>query len=167
MTLRQHLISAVPLSLGLGLATGSARAGLLAGAAAVLVDIDHVFDYIVSNGRFQSLGHMFEYCYAARVKRYFLLAHSYELWIAAALFLPGWLPQDLALGLLAGWLYHILLDQFINPARPLTYFFLFRLKVGFLKENIGTPWRNLYSDLASRFSLPRPAWTRPRSKDGR
>ncbi len=164
MTFKQHLISAVPLSLGLGLVSGSAQAGIIAGLTTVLIDVDHVFDYIVSHGRFRSLKHMFQYCYEGRITRHFLLAHSYEFWLAAALLLPGRLPHVWTLGFLTGWLVHIFFDQMINPARPLTYFFLYRLRVGFRKERIGTPRRNLYTDLALKLGLPRPDWTRPRAK---
>ncbi len=167
MTSRQHFISAIPLTLAVGLATGSPLAGLTAGAVTVLVDVDHVLDYTLSYGGFRSLKHMFDYCYGGGVKRHFLLAHSYELWLLALLVLPGLLPHSLALGLLTGWLVHLLCDQFINPAHPLTYFFLFRLKVGFAREIIGTPRRNLYNDLALKLGLPRPEWTRPKAKSER
>lgn len=164
MTLREHLISAVPLSLGVGLATGSTAAGVAAGLSAFLVDVDHVLDYVLSNGRFRSLGHMFDYCYGGMVRRNYLIFHAYELWLLGLFILPGLIGPQLALGVLSGWLLHLLLDQLFNPAHPLTYFLLYRLGVGFARERIKTPHRNLYSDLALRLGLPRPVWTRPRSK---
>ena len=167
MTLKEHLISAVPLSLGVGLVSGSVLAGVAAGLSAFLVDVDHALDYLLSNGRFQSLKHMFDYCYEGQVRRYYLVFHAYELWLLGLFVLPGLIGPELALGVLSGWLLHLLLDQLINPAQPLTYFFLYRLSVGFARERIKTPHRNLYSDLAVRLGLPQPAWTRPRSKAGR
>jgi len=164
MTFRHHLLSAPPLAAGAGLAGGSWALGVTAGVAAVLVDLDHVLDYVISNGRFQGIGHLFRYCRAGRLKYLPLLAHSYELWLVGLLILPRLAPAWLAGGLLTGWLFHLLLDQLFNPARPWVYFFFFRLAKGFDKKKVQTPDRNLYTDLALKLGLPRPSWTRPEAK---
>ena len=167
MTLKEHLISAAPLSLGVGLVSGSVLAGAAAGLSAFLIDVDHALDYLLSNGRFQSLGHMFDYCYSGKIRRNYLLLHGYELWLLGLLVLPRLIGPELALGVLSGWLLHLLLDQLFNPAHPLAYFFFYRLGVGFARERIKRPHRNLYTDLAVRLGLPSPVWTRARSKAGR
>ncbi|MBW1711833.1 MAG: hypothetical protein JRJ59_01625 [Deltaproteobacteria bacterium] len=164
MTLKEHLVSAAPLSLVVGLASGSAGAGLAAGLTTVLVDADHVLDYVVSNGRFEGLGHMIDYSYRGRIRRLFLVGHSYELFFLALVLLPQWLPLIWALAILSGWACHLALDQLFNTCQPGSYFFVYRLKKGFLREAITTPGRNLYTSLAFRLNLPQRPWTRPRDK---
>ena len=164
MMVGHHLLSALPLAVGSGLVGGSWALGITAGAAAVLVDADHVLDYLLSNGRFQGFGHLFRFCRAGRLKYIPLVAHSYELWLAGLFLLPGLAPPWLAQGILIGWLYHLLLDQLFNPAKPWVYFFGYRLALGFDKSKVQTPDRNLYTDLALKLGLPRPPWTRPEAK---
>lgn len=161
MRLKGHLVSAAPLGLVVGWAAGSAQAGLAAALAAGLLDGDHVLDYVVSNGRFESLGHMFRYCYRGRLKRFLLLAHAYEVWLVGLWLLPLWLPPSLVQGLLAGWLLHLVLDQLFNPVNPWTYFLGWRLAHRFEASAVLTPGRNLFTDLALMLSLPRPRWTQP------
>lgn len=152
------------MGIGVGLVTGSTGAGVAATLASVLVDVDHILDYTFSNGGFRSLSHMFDFCYRGNLKRFFLLAHSYELWTIAALTLPPLLPGPVIWGVLLGWLLHLLLDQLFNPCKIWTYLFIARLAHRFQPEHIGTPTRNLYTDLALRSGLPRPNWTRPGPK---
>ncbi len=161
MKLSGHLVAAAPFGLGLGLISGSPTAGATGALSAVLVDADHVLDYLIATGRFEGLDHFFDFFHRGRLKKILVLFHSYELWLAELVFLPLLLPPALALGILAGHLYHLLIDQLFNPVNRWGYFLTWRLRKRLDYELFFTPGRSLYAALAELLSLPQPAWTKP------
>jgi len=109
-------------SIGVGVAiyglTNSATASAAAAGLGVLIDLDHLFDYLLwASSR-------------SRDKLYLWL-HSYELLLP--LFLWWIRPEGnaLALGLLLGAATHLLTDQLTNRVGPFTYFVVYRMAKGF------------------------------------
>lgn len=122
-----HLLAAAPLagvwwSLG-----GSGSGAVMAALASVLVDLDHIPDYIWWRGGWRGLKDFFHSFHSHRVSRLSLLAHSWELAALAGLGLwwLGWPAWPAALW--AGWLYHLAWDQAVNPVGWQFYFFSYRL----------------------------------------
>lgn len=148
MTFSQHAATAAPIGLAAGWWLQSPWAGVVAALAAVFIDCDHTLDYIAANNwRFQGIGHMTKLCYENRLKRWFLLAHSYEIWLIAPFVLPYFIPADLAWGLVIGVWVHLILDSLYNSVHPLGYFLVFRMIHGFRQEAFLRPGRNLAYDL--------------------
>ncbi len=137
MDLWQHAAVSASLSAGLYLATGDPA---LAGAfclSGIFVDLDHVLDYVMEKGRLD-LGDFFDHFGKHRARRLVLVLHAWEwfplvaaLWALSAR--PSWL-----LGLLLGWLVHLVLDQIVNPLRLTGYFFFYRAGVRFDARFIGS-----------------------------
>ena len=97
-------------------------------AAGVLIDADHYLDYIRERGISFNLKKVYtgmKYAYMD-FKKLTLLLHSYELaallWLCVYMFNLGhvWKFSAIAFTL------HILTDQLVNPATPLSYFLWFR-----------------------------------------
>ena len=96
-------------------------------ASGVLIDLDHVFDYIREhNIRSLSVKRLLETCYEDRFEKVILIFHSYELlfilWIVITIFKLGIYWVALALGLTM----HLVLDQLRNNTFVLSYFFTYR-----------------------------------------
>lgn len=131
MKLLVHLVTAV---LGAAIAyalTGNAFAGALFFASAFLIDADHALDYLIIHRRFDIKAMLRGQFYKDRI---YVLLHSAEIPIAALLAFPGTYSTAFA----AGYFLHLLMDvaeySFKNPL--LTYFFSYRLAVGFSKKKI-------------------------------
>ena len=105
-------------------------------ASGVLLDADHLIDYYASHGFTFKFKDIYAVCRDVKLKRLFLVLHSYELltlfWIAIFAFGLSNIWKALAIG----WTQHILLDQFTNPINPPGYFITYRLIQGFKKERI-------------------------------
>jgi len=129
----------VPVSLAAGSAVyiyfGSIWCGAATVIAGVLIDIDHIFDYILNHGFTFSPKKFYIYCMVCRFKRILLVFHSYELlaviWAAIFALSLGRLWVAVAIGLTL----HLAMDQIRNVNRrkvdPRIYFFTYRLMNGF------------------------------------
>ncbi len=127
MTMLQHTgISAVAAGLLWWLA--GPIAALTCMIAGVLIDLDHLFDYVMNYGmrRFQ-IGHFFHAFKLEILKKVFVLLHAWELvalaWLAAWYFKwqPALLGAAIGLGL------HLLLDQIFNAHNPAAYILSYRI----------------------------------------
>ncbi len=114
MKAKYHVLSALPLGAGYYFYSGSPGEALTAAAAAVLVDADHILDYIVTQKRLGSLNEMARAFESFRHihKNYFLL-HSWELVLAFALITAAF-PNRFAFAALTGYAFHVLIDQIYN-----------------------------------------------------
>jgi hypothetical protein len=125
--------AAVSLALGGSLyaATGDLAAGAAAFVSGTLIDADHLYHYVRSEGfRFRPKS-LRSGAYFAKSGRAFVFLHSYEVVIPASM-LCGivWGPQ-LALGLAAGALAHLACDVAFYRFSPLCYSLWHRIRHGF------------------------------------
>ena len=139
MKFEYHVAVSIPVSIGLYLYLKSLTAAIGCFAVGVFVDIDHFPDYL-AYCRFKgiSLRAFFHACHNIKLKKLYLLFHSYEIVpvLFAAGYLTGW--NDLMVGITAGFLLHLVADQISNrkkyACRRLFYFFTYRLLKGFRRE---------------------------------
>lgn len=111
MKLAQHCMSAVPLAVAAYAATsGSLAAAFMAGASSVLIDCDHVLDYLLCNKRWGGLSHFFAMCEEGRLPRLYLLLHSFELVIFLWLLVGTGVAAAWGVGLTIGVTGHMLMD---------------------------------------------------------
>ncbi len=92
----------------------------------ILIDTDHVIDYIIEYGLRFDVKDFFRSCYERRFRRALLILHAWELLavMGAAAWLTRWNPW--VVGLLAGYGQHMVLDQIGNRPHALGYFLLWR-----------------------------------------
>lgn len=131
MRLWQHSLAALPLGAALYWAGGDAAAAASGAAASVLLDLDHLLDYLRWRRGWRGFGDFFGTSLRHQWPTGLFLLHCWELvpLIAVGLYLvagPVW-----ALALAAGWAWHLALDQIANHVHPAFYFFSFRAHRGF------------------------------------
>lgn len=134
MKLRAHLLAALPLGGAYYWSEGSAVLAGLAAAASVLVDVDHLPDYLWWRRGWRGLEDFFDASYKHRVPFILIVTHSWELMALAwglilTLGAPPWV-QALAVG----WLYHLAWDQWRNSVGARFYFLLHRARMGFQRR---------------------------------
>ena len=141
-----HLITTAVAGAAVYAGTGSAAltAGLFAGG--FLIDLDHVFDYVVFERQRDLRPSAFlRYYLEGRVRRVVLPLHSYELLVLLALL--AWLSdRDCLWGYVLGTALHLPLDIIFNGRLVpggLVHFYSFacRARAGFLAERFADPSR--------------------------
>ncbi|MFX0097694.1 MAG: hypothetical protein ACFE7E_08045 [Candidatus Hodarchaeota archaeon] len=108
--------------------TDSLIIALSVGVAGVLIDGDHLIDYLIFNGRLDknAVGKLFSGDHFQESRKLFLPLHSYELLI------PIWIIGSVFnLVLFSTWISvsfvtHLVLDQTTYAPRALTYFLIYR-----------------------------------------
>ncbi len=99
---------------------------LAAIVAGIFTDIDHFFDYVMEYGWSFKLDLFFRSSHEGLYQRAYLLFHGWE-WVifwAIATYASGfWEP---VLGILCGYMLHMILDQIFNRPKPWTYSLLWR-----------------------------------------
>jgi hypothetical protein len=127
---------------------GTGSVGLVAGLAAggFLIDVDHIFDYVVFERQRNLRPSAFlEYYLEGRVRRVVLPLHSYELF--ALLIAAAWLTDaEWLWGYCLGMALHLPLDIVFNGRLVpggLVHFYSFavRARAGFLAARFGDPSR--------------------------
>ncbi len=93
----------------------------------ILIDLDHVFDYVYHKGlKNFTIKNLSDSCYVNKLEKFTMVFHSYELlfvlWIIITFYKLNIFWISFALGLSV----HLILDQLTNPALAYTYFFTFR-----------------------------------------
>jgi hypothetical protein len=132
MEIQAHLVAALAGAAATCLATaGDLPASALFFASAFLIDADHVLDFFLIYRRLD-FGRMIRgHFYKDRI---WVLLHSAEIPIAALVLWPG----IYSIAFAAGYFLHLALDaaeySFRNPL--LTYFFSYRLAMGFSKQKL-------------------------------
>jgi hypothetical protein len=129
MKLSRHCISAVPLAVLAYAATGgSMAAAVMAAASSVLIDCDHVTDYVFCNRGWGGVGHFFASCEEGRLHRLFLVLHSFEWLVLLWVLIGTGIAAPWGVGLTLGMTGHLLLDWIGNRhiVRPSFYWLWFR-----------------------------------------
>ncbi len=136
MKASRHAALSVPVSAAVFALSRSIPAAIAVMLGGVLIDLDHVIDYVREYGFRIDVAHFFETFYHTRYRRIVLLFHAWELMIALALiaWATGWNPW--LWGLTIGASTHLALDQTFNYTRPGTYFFVWRLAKRFQRDKI-------------------------------
>jgi hypothetical protein len=107
-------------------------------ALSILVDLDHLPDYLFWRGKKAGFKDFFKQYFNHNTPFLVLFLHSFE-WIPlAALSLWQFSGPEWAICLTVGWFYHLLWDQLINPVGFKFYFFFYRQAHGFLRQNLTT-----------------------------
>jgi hypothetical protein len=127
MLVRQHIVAAAPLAIAVFILTGSSAQAGLAAASSVLIDLDHVLDYLVEQKHWGGLRDFFG-TFDRMLERNIFFLHSWEL---IGLLFAGW-----GIGAFPGWVgaaslgmgYHLAFDQIVYAKfhHPMYYFFFFR-----------------------------------------
>lgn len=102
----------------------------------VLIDCDHVLDYLVKFRKRFSLKEFFDLNYNHKMQFVMIIFHSWELLVPFgfyAFFISG---NPWIIGISIGFTQHIVLDQIFNKPNRWTYFFFWRLNKGFNKQRI-------------------------------
>lgn len=89
MKLEHHIAISVPVSLGVFYFTKSIFYFLFSLAIGILLDTDHIFDYIAEEKKFD-LKHMFIKSYLGDFKKIYLFLHAYEYVPVAFFFTHCW-----------------------------------------------------------------------------
>jgi len=127
----EHLALSSAASAAIYIATGDAAAAAAFSVMGVLIDLDHLIDYFRETGFNVEVKRFLAYFEDQRPRHLWLLLHGFEwmpLTLAGCLLLdpPAW-----AWAGVAGWFLHLLLDHRHNQLHPLTYWLVYRARLGF------------------------------------
>jgi len=103
--------------------------------AGIFIDLDHFFDYFMSEGIKIDVKDFFHKCNNSLVKQYFLLLHSYEVVIVLAI-LSLLLKSPVMTGIFIGVTAHFTADVLIKPEYFMYYSFVYRASINFGKGRI-------------------------------
>jgi len=121
----------IPLMAGVWLATRSWFYVVMSFCLCVLVDVDHVFDYIREEGRFDMVN-MFEKSYDGDFHHLYVIFHAYE-YIPVA-WIIGFFIHNYTFSAVftAAYLCHMIPDQLMNNVKPFGYFMTYRIMKKFV-----------------------------------
>jgi len=141
MQVRYHIVTSAALSGLLYAMLKSWPMSIACLISGILVDLDHVLDYIVEFGPKPDLKNFLSSFPEGRYHRIFILLHAWE-WVVigtVAVWLTGWQPW--AVGALAGYVLHMVFDQFVNHPDSWGYFLLWRSRHTFVAKHVfGMHW---------------------------
>jgi len=117
-----HVATSFSVALILWFFTKSVYAAFLCLASGVLVDFDHVIEYVLHfGGKDMNMERIYQACRELLFKKLYLVFHSAEvviiLWVATAL-----TKNVYILAIALGYSSHIILDFIANPLHPFSYF---------------------------------------------
>lgn len=134
-----HLAAALPLAGAVYLAGGPPLMAAGAGAASVLVDLDHLVDYLwINKGRIQ-LGGLYRDYRKHRTPKLILVLHSWELAFLALACAWLFTAPALVWGLAIGWIFHLACDQLANRVGAPFYLLSYRYFKGFDRRKLPCP----------------------------
>jgi len=130
----QHIIISTGVGVLVSLWLKSWAAGVACLIGGVLIDLDHVVDYVIAKKEITFDYKKFvDYCDNDTTGRIYLILHSWEALIIMWLFIP---LEPIFIGALVGITVHLMCDQFSNPLAPLCYFISYRSKHGFERSKL-------------------------------
>ncbi len=144
MKVRNHIYTSAVLSGTIYALTQSVQIAISAFVSGVLIDVDHIFDFLVFSGERFSIKDFFSWCYDARWKKIILLFHSYEGYLVLGIIIL-FHPNNILIGVLLGGGLHLMIDQIGNrnyglhlnlKLSPMFYFLTYRCFVGFHKDKL-------------------------------
>lgn len=136
-----HGLAALPLASVCYFSQGSAPLAAAVAAASVLVDLDHLLDYLLWRRRWLGLGDFFDSFHSHQVPNLYLVAHAWELMALAWALILGLGAPAWARWLGLAWLYHLAWDQATNGVGPWFYFWVHRARMGFRRSVLRPPAR--------------------------
>lgn len=145
---KHHIMISLGLGAVIGIVLKSWGAAVACLFSGVLIDLDHVIDYILARGRMTlSWDQFLEYCTYDMNGKLYLFFHSFEavilMWMCAYFFQFN----AVAYGFIIGLTVHMLCDQTVNPLKPLGYFIIYRIYHHFRRDKIFT--KNHYDKILS------------------
>lgn len=108
---------------GVWIGTGSPLAVPVAVGAGVLIDGDHILDFL-------------DWVAAGYKRSVFVLLHAWELAASGVVVLAAFWYHPLLLAAVLGYLSHLVADQIGNPMHPLGYSILYRVRSGFRHSHL-------------------------------
>jgi len=129
MDYKKHIAVSVPPSVFIFYKFGIIE-GVLFFLSSFLIDIDHVFDYVLLNKRKFKIKEFFEACENGELDKVLLFFHSIEILILGIVIF--W--NSIYVFLFLGALYHVIFDSFTNLLNPFGYFLIYRVYVGLKRE---------------------------------
>ncbi len=129
----RHIIASLTIGAVLWFFTKSVYAGLLCFASGVLVDIDHILEYIIHHGRKGlSFKNMYEACEQTerqkgdlKFKRLYIILHTAEI-VLLLWTITIYTKNIYLLAITWGYSLHLILDCAANPLYPFSYFIFWR-----------------------------------------
>jgi hypothetical protein len=138
MKMEHHMLVAAPIAAGTYYFTHSWIYVAMVVFLGVLIDVDHVFDYIREEHRFD-LKDLFVKSYEGDFKYFLCFFHAWEYiplaWIAGA----ALNNYTFAIVFSIAYTAHLLPDQLLNNTRPPGYFLAYRIMKGFVMTEIFYP----------------------------
>ncbi len=130
MKLRSHVIASVIFSSIFLLVFKSWTIAVSSFISGVLIDCDHVIDYLWEKRRFR-LNEFFDAHYKEKILFFMVIFHSWELLFLLNIYAFMISDNPWVIGITIGFTQHVALDQIFNESKRLLYFFFWRLKRGF------------------------------------
>ena len=134
----RHVIVSLVLGGGIWVFTQSFIAGLLCLFSGILIDVDHLIDYVINSGlKGFSVEEFYWTCLKlpqqkeqSKFKKVYLIFHAWEiailLWAGCLLF-----KSIYFLAIALGYTAHILMDNAVHVFHPFSYFIIYRLRKDF------------------------------------
>lgn len=104
----------------------------------ILIDIDHIYDYVREYGMPFTVKKFFTAVYGDNIPRLTLIFHSWELVLLAGIIAWAYSGNPWLAGIFAGLGQHIVLDKLNNGERLRSYSFIWRWKKQFEFEAVFT-----------------------------
>jgi hypothetical protein len=131
MKLSGHLLAAIPLAGGIHMASGSWVAVTLAVLSSVLIDLDHVPDYVILRRGWRGIRDFFDTCNNGELTKTYLVFHAWEWPLAGVLLILSGIGNGLLWPIVLAISYHLVLDTLTNPVKPGFYWITNRARAGF------------------------------------
>ena len=131
MRMEHHMVVSTVVSAGVWALTRSWPMASSCLVVGILMDGDHVLDYIREFGWRLNLRHLFRVSYERTFNRSWLVLHAWE-WMPF-ICLAAWFGRTnpWIVGAALGWFQHLLSDQFFNTPNPWAYSIIWRWRHGF------------------------------------
>ena len=137
MTPTRHTVISAVTSVGFFYFTQSLIGTATCFFAGILIDLDHILDFLIEKKRFPfNYADLWSFCAYEKAGKLYLILHSYEFFVVWWFLVVYYHLNYFWLGLMVGMTVHMLADQISNPCKPWAYFLLCRIKCGFSREII-------------------------------
>jgi hypothetical protein len=134
--LSEHSALSAGAAVGIYFYSGSLVEAVAFAIFGILVDLDHLIDYLRETGFNLKIKDFMGYFETRKPLKLWLVFHSWDFWLFIFAVTFFWDGHYIIMWGLAGWFFHLGLDQFSNRLHPLAYFFVFRLNKKFKAEEL-------------------------------